>query len=42
MKQKKSIINIPVVLRMMGWLLMIEAAFMAVPLLTGIVYGEES
>ena len=27
---------------MMGWLLMIEAAFMAVPLLTGIVYGEES
>ena len=25
---------------MMGWLLMIEAAFMAIPLVVGIIYGE--
>lgn len=41
-RRRVNNINILVVLRMMGWLLMIEAAFMAVPLLVGIAYGEES
>ena len=40
MKKRRYNINIPVVLRMMGWLLMIEAAFMAIPLVVGIIYGE--
>ena len=28
------------ILRVMGWLLMIEAAFMLVPLVTGVIYDE--
>lgn len=40
MRVKKSNINIAVVLRMMGWLLMIEAAFMLIPMATGFIYGE--
>lgn len=35
-------INLPMILRVIGWLLMIEAAFMAAPLLTGLIYGEDN
>lgn len=36
----RSHINIPIVARVIGWLLMIEAAFMILPLATSIIYGE--
>lgn len=36
----RSNINFPIVLRVIGWLLMIEAAFMLIPLITAIVYNE--
>lgn len=34
-------INFPMVLRVMGWLLMVESAFMLLPLLTCVIYGED-
>lgn len=34
------VINIPVLLRIMGLLLVIEAAFLLVPLTTCLIYGE--
>ncbi len=34
-------INFPIVLRVVGWLLMIESVFMLAPLVVAIVYGEE-
>ena len=37
---KRRHINIQMILRVMGWLLMIEAAFMLVPLVTGVIYDE--
>lgn len=40
MRLRKSNINISVVLRMIGWLLMIEAAFMLIPLTVGAIYDE--
>jgi len=40
--QHKSYINIRMLLRVIGWLLTIEALFMAVPCLTGLIYGEDS
>lgn len=36
----KSKVNISILLRVIGWLLMIEAAFMLFPMLTSIIYGE--
>ena len=33
-------VNIPMLLRIVGWLLMIEAAFMTVPLITSFLYEE--
>ena len=33
-------VNFPMLLRVMGWLLMIESAFMLVPLVTCLIYGE--
>ena len=33
-------INFPMLLRVIGWLLMIEAGFMLVPLIVGLLYGE--
>ncbi|MCC8038877.1 MAG: TrkH family potassium uptake protein [Bacteroidales bacterium] len=36
----KTNINLPMLLRVVGWLLMIEAAFMLVPFLTCLIYGE--
>lgn len=35
-------INIRMLLRVVGWLLMIESAFMLVPLATALIYGEHS
>ncbi len=37
---KRSYINIPMLLRVIGWLLMIESAFMLIPLTVGIIYNE--
>lgn len=34
-------INIIMVLRVIGWLLLVEAVFMGIPLLTALFYGEE-
>ncbi len=36
----KSLVNIPMLLRVIGWLLMIEAAFMLIPLGTSLFYNE--
>lgn len=33
-------INIPMLMRVVGWLLMIEGAFMLIPLITCVIYGE--
>lgn len=38
--KSKSYINIKMLLRVIGWLLMVEAAMMLVPLLVGLFYGE--
>lgn len=40
MFSSRSSINFPMLLRVMGWLMMIEGAFMLFPLVTCIVYGE--
>lgn len=40
--RKKSYINLPMLLRVVGWLLLIEAAIMGVPCIVGIFYGEGS
>lgn len=36
----RSHINFPIVLRIIGWLLMIEAAFMTIPLITSVIYND--
>ena len=33
-------INFPMLMRVMGWLMIVEAVFMLVPLVTSLVYGE--
>ena len=33
-------INFPIVLRVVGWLLMIESLFMVAPLVVALIYGE--
>lgn len=38
----KSYINVRMLLRVIGWLLMIEALFMLVPCVTGLIYEENS
>ncbi len=38
--KKKSLINVPAIFRVLGWLLMMEALFMAAPLVVGVVYEE--
>ena len=40
MYKSRAKVNLPVLMRVTGWLLMIEAAFMLFPLLTCLVYGE--
>lgn len=42
MGAKKFYINYPMVLRVIGWLLMIEAGFLLFPMLTCLIYGESS
>lgn len=41
-KDRIGNINLPIVLRMMGWLLLIEAAFMLIPLVVSIIYADGS
>lgn len=38
--KKKSTINLPAIFRVLGWLLIMEALFMAAPLVVGLVYEE--
>ena len=38
----RSYINLLMLLRVIGWLLMIEAAFMVIPCVVGLLYGERS
>lgn len=40
--QKKSYINIRMLLRVIGWLLVIESFFMCAPFITGIVFHEKT
>lgn len=40
-KVKRPYINIRMILRVLGWLLFIEAAFMLIPLVTSLIYGEK-
>ncbi|MDE6320796.1 MAG: TrkH family potassium uptake protein, partial [Muribaculaceae bacterium] len=39
-KQRRMYINMPMLLRVMGWLLYIEAVFMLIPLITCLIYDE--
>lgn len=39
-KQRRMYVNVPMLLRVMGWLLNIEAVFMLIPLITCIIYDE--
>ncbi|MBD5186036.1 MAG: TrkH family potassium uptake protein [Bacteroidales bacterium] len=41
MKRRTATINFPLVARIIGWLLMIEAVFLAVPLVTSLCYAEK-
>ena len=41
-KRKKSYINLIMLLRVIGYLLMIEALFMLIPFITAIIYSESS
>lgn len=38
---KAPVINIAAVCRLLGWLLLIEAAFMLIPMMVSIIYGED-
>ncbi|MDE5795619.1 MAG: TrkH family potassium uptake protein, partial [Muribaculaceae bacterium] len=38
----KSFINFKMLLRVIGWLLLIEAGFMIIPCVTALIYGEQS
>lgn len=38
--RKRQYINFPMLLRVIGWLLMIEACFMTIPLITGFIMGD--
>lgn len=37
----KSYINIPMLLRIIGWLLLIEAAFMMIPIIVSLIYNQD-
>lgn len=37
----KSYLNVRLLLRMIGWLLLIEAAFMLIPIITALIYSEK-
>lgn len=38
---KAPVVNIAAVVRILGWLLLIEASFMLIPLATSLIYGED-
>lgn len=40
-QHKRKLINLPMLLRVSGWLMMIEALFMLLPMATCLVYGED-
>lgn len=40
--QKRAYINIVMLLRVVGWLLLVEAGFMLIPLVTSLIYKEAS
>ncbi len=42
LQHKKSYINVRMLLRVIGWLLSIEALFMLIPLVVALIYGEPS
>lgn len=37
---RKELVNIPILLRVLGWLLLIETGFMLIPLVTSLIYTE--
>lgn len=39
---KKSYVNLPMLIRVVGWLLMIEALFMVIPLIVSLINKNES
>ena len=39
--RSKSNINILMLIRIIGWLLLIESAFMIIPLITSLIYKED-
>ena len=41
-KERRAKINLPIVLRLIGWLLLIEAAFMLFPFITDIITHDDS
>lgn len=41
-QRREGYLNIKMLLRVIGWLLMIEAAFMSVPCIVGLFYGEHT
>lgn len=42
LKNRRPYINIRMILRVLGWLLLIEASFMVIPLVTSLIYHEDS
>lgn len=40
LRYEKKLINLPMVVKVMGWLMMIEAVFMSAPMITCLIYGE--
>ena len=40
--QQRAKINYPLILRIVGWFLMIESAFMSIPLITAYIYNDAS
>lgn len=41
-KRHTGYLNVRMLLRVIGWLLLIETAFMTIPFATGLIYREES
>lgn len=40
-RKHMKLVNLPMLLRVAGWLMMIEALFMLIPLATCLAYGED-
>ena len=41
-QKHRSYVNLPMLLRVVGWLLMIESLFMVIPLIVAIINPDES